>query len=115
MRLVIPIAAFALSLTLLSACITYDPIPSAEIGARIHPGDRVLVETREGVELTFRVTEVDSGAAALVGKDQRVGFAEIAKIERRRLSWGRTAAAMGGGALILLGALVLTIFAAYAA
>ena len=115
MRTSATLAALLFLLAAMSACITYDAIPAAEIATRVRPGDRVLLETRAGEEMSLRVIAIDPADASIVGADARVPVADIVKLERRRVSWGRTGAAVGGGALILLGALALAILAVFSA
>lgn len=105
------LAPLLLAFAALSACVTYERVTVAEID----PGDHVLVTTHAGEELGIRVREVDAAEGVLVGGDRRVAFTDIGRIERRTVSWGRTATAIGGVTLILLASLSLAILAVFAA
>lgn len=109
MRTLPAVVGLLLSFAALSACITYDVIPLAEIPTRVAPGDRVLVQTHAGADLDLDVVAVDVAGGLLVGAEGQVPLADIARLERRELSWARTTAAVGGGVFVVLAALALSI------
>ena len=103
-----------LAVATLVACISYEAIPVTEIGTTIEPGDRVIVTTNDGKERTFDVEEIDIAGEAVVGNGVRITFEDIALLERRRFLWQRTAAAVGGTSLLLIGLFALALVAAFA-
>jgi hypothetical protein len=96
-----------------AGCTTARPVPLPQVASEtqatgIKPGDRVVVRLRSGEIRRFRVTAVD--ADALIGKGDRIAFADIEKLEHRKFSVGRTAGIVGGvlaaaGGLVLYAAL----------
>jgi hypothetical protein len=75
----------------LGACTTLRPIAA---GAPIEVGDRVVVTTRDGRQLTFEVTVID--AETIRGADASVARQDIATLERREFSGLRTTGAVLG-------------------
>jgi UDP-N-acetylglucosamine enolpyruvyl transferase len=78
-------------------------------GVAVKPGDEVRVGMRGGVTALVRVVEIDAeGLTAASG--QRYLYADMVQLEKRQLSFGRTAAlVLGtvGGTLALFVALLL--------
>ena len=54
----------------------------------VHVGDSVVVTTKAGEEKQFKVTAVE--ADALVGKDVRVAYTDMASLSVRETSTGKT-------------------------
>jgi hypothetical protein len=54
----------------------------------IKSGDTVKIITKDGQELKFKVQQV--GSETISGENQSVSFQEIARIEKRKISAGKT-------------------------
>ncbi len=63
------------------------------ITAGVQVGDTVEIETKDGEQLKFEVTEVS--ASAVIGENENVAFSDIAKIGKR--SWTKPEHPCGGG------------------
>ncbi|MEZ5293475.1 MAG: hypothetical protein R2745_20500 [Vicinamibacterales bacterium] len=89
-----------------------EPPPAPGAAARVvKAGDDVVIELRDGTLAGLIVAEVRTDA--LVGTSgQRYPIAEIVRIERRRLSLGRSAGLAAGLYLGVLAALTLLLLAA---
>ena len=91
---------------LFSGCTTMRPVPPGEfdqLTSLVHGGDTVTCETHLGRVRTFKVTAMESGW--LVGKSERVYFADARRVEVRRFSPAKTvvfvvALGAGGAALV---------------
>ncbi len=97
---------------MLVSCTSFKVIKPDDIQAGLKAGDTVKIVTKDGRDLELKIVTVTS--EALVGtpvssvgtaeaggvKDQRVEFSEIAKLEKREISPGKT---VGLVALILAG------------
>ena len=99
-------AVVLLSFSLLvTGCTTTRTIPVSQVtaaeSARVKPGDKVIVTLRSGETRTFRVTAVESGA--LVGKDVRIAFADIEKLQNRKVSYLKTGGAVLGVLVVAAG------------
>lgn len=80
-------------------------IPGAETTAAapaVQVGDSVVVNTRAGAEKKFKVTAIEPDA--LVGKDVRVPYNDMASLSVRQTSTGKTTLAV---VLIVLGILII--------
>jgi hypothetical protein len=80
------------------------PVPRAATQAQtssIKPGSKIIVTLRSGETRNFRVTAVEPDA--LVGKDTRIPFADIEKLQEKIVNSGRTVGAVVGGTLLVLG------------
>lgn len=110
-----PMARFIM-IALLSACLActgctttrFLPVPSAATApdALPQPRSTVTVTLSSGEVRKFRLTTID--ADALVGKDVRVPFSNIEKLQETRFSVGRT---LG----LITGTIVVIVAAAYGA
>ena len=99
----------------LSACTSVRtvPIEPGRAPEGVAPGDKVMATTVDGEKLEFDVVRID--ADALVGKDARVPFEDIAALEVEEADTART---IGGSVvagvaaflavLLLLGAMIIT-------
>jgi hypothetical protein len=67
----------------------------------IKPGSKVIVTLRSGERRKFRVTAVDTDA--LSGRDARIVFADIEKLQQVAFSPPKTAAVVGGTLAVLAG------------
>jgi hypothetical protein len=92
----------ALLLTQLTACMTWRPVPAAQAGTE--PIARARLRLRSGAELSLRDVSVrsDSAVGYTAGpRDRRaVPITDVASIERRQLSVGRTAGVVVGAAAV---------------
>jgi hypothetical protein len=81
-------------------------VSGTEARERVEVGDTVRVHTSYARKFEFRVTAVDD--EALVGKDVRVPFEDIDRLEVRELDGWKTAGAVGTtvGGLWLIGVLL---------
>lgn len=101
-------AVAALALVALVACHSFRPVPVAQIGAWVRPGDTVRVYTHDGGSATFHVASVSS--EELIGREgERFALDEISRLEAYRFDLTRTLllpfAAVGvivGGAVYLV-------------
>jgi len=101
------VAALIFAGSLLSGCTSLRDVPLPSAAPQTAPtavkvGDQVHVLTRSGKTLDFQVTAIESDA--LNGKDVRVLDRDIASLQVRRLSKGRTTtlvATVGGGAVTI--------------
>ena len=96
-----------------SGCKTYTPISKAgspqftseRVAENLKAGDTVKIITKDGKELKFKVEQI--GAETISGEKQSVAFQEIARLEKRKVSAGKTTA-LGLGVLgtvaVILGA-----------
>ena len=75
----------------------------------VRPGDDLRLTLVDGRSVTCTVAAVETGV--IVAKDgARYPFADIREVERRELSGGKTAVAVGGGVLgALLAAAILVV------
>jgi len=80
--------------------------PGTQARQRVEVGETVRVHTSDAREYEFRVTAVDDDA--LIGKDVRVPFDDIERLEVRELDGWKTAGAVGTtvGALWIFGMLL---------
>ncbi len=103
----------SLSLVLISAlmmvsCTSFKVIKPDDIQAGLRAGDTVKIVTKDGRDLELKIvtvtpeaivgTPVSSVSTAEAGevKEQRVEFADIAKLERREISAGKTVGLVAG-------------------
>jgi hypothetical protein len=101
----------ALFLTQLTACMTWRPVPATpDPQAGTEPIARARLRLRSGAELSLRDVSVRSDSALGYTGNPRerraVPMADVASIERRQFSVGRTAG-------LVLGAVAVTTFVAY--
>jgi hypothetical protein len=94
--------ALIIGIGLLGAgCTTLQPVtgnPAAvqqriASGALLKPGDHVVVLTKDGRTHDFKVTSVS--ASTVEGRYQSISIDQIASIQKRKLSVGKTALAVG--------------------
>ncbi len=95
----------ALLLTQLTACMTWRPVPGAlEQQARAEPISQARLVLRSGAELPLRDVTVRADSVIGYAGDARerraVPVADVASIDHRQLSPVRTAAAVGGTAVV---------------
>jgi hypothetical protein len=101
---------FALLLSVVLAtpsCTTLRNVPLREISAetiaqQVQRGDVVHVYLNSGEEKEFKVTSV--GTDALLGKNERVPFADIQSLQKRKVSAGKNALVIVG--VVITAALV---------
>lgn len=104
-----------------SGCTTYRPITGAAspqltsdlMAQSIKAGDTVKIVTKDGRDLKFKVEQV--GTESISGENQSVSFQEIAKLEKRKVSAGKTTAlglGMAATVAVILGAIVVAAGAA---
>ena len=90
---------------LLTGCHTMRPVDlntSKPLATLVAPKDFVRVWMRDGRVIEMQVSEVE--ADALVGKEQRLPFKDIERLERRGISATRTTLLIVGiGAAVVLG------------
>lgn len=90
------------------ACTTLHPIlePAAQIqqqlgsGALLKAGDSVVITTNDGVSHSFSVTAV--GAGHVEGRGVSIPIDQIASVEKREISVGRTLLVVLGVAVALV-------------
>jgi hypothetical protein len=83
---------------MLVSCTSYRVITLPnDIEAMLQKGDTVKVITKDGRELMFEVTDITP--EAIISENQRVLFSDIARVEKRHISAGKTAA-LGAGILV---------------
>jgi hypothetical protein len=96
----------ALLLTQLGACMTWRPVPgTAGQQAAAEPISRARIRLRNGTELSLRDVDVRSdsvtGYSGSPRERRALSAGDVASIDRRQLSVGRTAAlALGAAAAI---------------
>jgi hypothetical protein len=96
------IAVLLSTMLAVPSCTTLRNMPLREINAetiaqQVQRGDVVRVYLNSGEEKEFKVTSV--GADALMGKNERVPFADIQSLQKRKVSGGKVA-------LVVLGVVV---------
>jgi hypothetical protein len=80
------------------------PRPQAASDAKstgLEPGDKVVVTLTSGDVRTFRVTAIEPDA--LVGENTRVPFADIEKLQRKKISALKTSGAVVGVLAVAFG------------
>ncbi len=122
----------SLSLVLISAlmivsCTSFKVIKPDDIQAGLKAGDTVKIVTKDGRDLELKIetvtpealvgTPVSSVGTAEAGevKDQRVEFSEIAKLEKREVSTGKTVGLVAGIVAAVALVVLLMVAAAVAA
>jgi hypothetical protein len=95
----------ALVLTQLAACMTWRPVlATSDQQADTEPIARARLRLRSGAELSLRDVRVRGDSVVGYAGDPRerraVPIADVASIERRRLSVGRTAGIVVGAAAV---------------
>lgn len=104
-----PLVSFAATAVLAaSGCSSLQVVPVEQPAGRlpaVHAGEQVQVTRHDGRKDAFRVTAVEPDA--LVGKDVRVPYADIAVLKVRRADEGHTALIVSTVAGVVL-ALVVT-------
>ena len=99
-----PLAVILLAATfLLTGCSTWEAIPVHDALSRVNIQDAVRVTTKDGRRLSFLVKAVHPDA--LVGEQVRVSLDEIAYLEKRVLSPGKTiiaGTAAAAGAIVIV-------------
>jgi hypothetical protein len=107
-----------------SGCKTYTPVSKAgspqftreRVAEDLKAGDTVKIITKDGRDLKFKVEQI--GAETISGENQSVPFPEIARLEKRKVSAGKTTA-LGLGVTatvaVILGAIAAGAAAALAA
>ena len=102
---------------LLTGCSTWEVIPVQDAPSRINTHDAVRITTKDGRRLNFLVKAVHP--EALVGEQVRISFEEIAYLEKRVLSPGKsiiagTAAAAGAIVVVTVVIAVVAIVTVFA-
>ncbi len=72
--------------------------PSA-IQQNVKVGDKVVVLTTDANTQTFEVTEVTE--TYIAGADIKIDYSDIKSLEKKEINKGKTAAAVGGTALVV--------------
>ena len=81
-----------------SSCTSYKPIDIQDkFKDKVQKGDTVRIITKDGRELVFKVLDIDE--ESITGENQQVSFDEIARMEKRQISKGKTTA-LGGGLIV---------------
>lgn len=88
----------------------YLPAPSATTTATAlpKPGRRIIVTLKSGETQEFRLTAIEGDA--LVGKDVRIPFAEIGRVQESRFSLTRTSGLVLGALAVAVGAALIKFF-----
>ena len=76
---------------LLNACTTMHTVPTVDVArltSIVKVGDTVNCSLRDSTEVSFKVTQVEPGT--LVGESRRLPVADIASVEIKRFSAGKT-------------------------
>jgi hypothetical protein len=105
--------AFCLIVCVVGGCTTLQPVtgsPAAvqqriSSGALLKPGDDVLIRTEDGRTYYFNVTSVN--ASTIEGRHESILIDQIASIEKRKLSVGKTALAAVGLTVVVAAAVVV--------
>ncbi|MDP3859543.1 MAG: hypothetical protein Q8Q73_17440 [Stagnimonas sp.] len=101
-------AVAALSLV---ACTSLRPLPAGDRQWRdqVHVGDDVSVAASNGKTYLLTLTEVDDEKIVGIGDNKKVTirYAQIQQLELRKLNALKTSAAVGGGVLAVVGAVLL--------
>lgn len=101
-----------------SGCTTYRPITGTAnpqitgdlIVHSVKTGDTVKIVTKDGRYMSFKVQEI--GPESMSGENHSVSFGEIAKLEKREISEGKTnALGLVVTAAVVAGVVVLIIHA----
>jgi hypothetical protein len=112
-RTQLPRAVVILCCTSLVACTTLSPIPvrpqneagSADVGVA-KPGDKLVVKLKAGevVEMTLVSVQAQeiTGSLTAQGKQVTIQTSQIASLERREVSMGRTAIFLGAALTVLV-------------
>lgn len=101
MKVLLKLLCLALLLAPLAGCKTMQPVSHGEwsnVTSRVEAGDTVEVQTRDGRDLRFTVTEVTD--EALRGDGVEVRAEEIGQLKVRAVNTGRTVALGIGSAAI---------------
>lgn len=116
------ISAVLLSALMMVSCTSFKVVKPDDIQAGLKAGDTVKIVTKDGRDLELKI--LTTTPEALVGtpvssvgtaeasdvKDQRVEFSEIAKLEKREISPGKTVGLVAG--IVASVALFLVLMAA---
>jgi len=78
----------------------------------LKPGDEVKIVTTDGVAHEFVVSRVDRERGLVVGNGDEIPIVDIAALETRELSVGRTVLLAGGVAYVVLALLTLAVIGA---
>lgn len=95
-----------LAILMLISCTSLRPVRSDEVHTTLKAGDTVQIVTKDGTQTTFEIVAVTT--EAIVGRDHRIAFTDIAELQKREISAGKTA---GLVAAILAGAALLALMA----
>ncbi len=97
-----------LAALVLASCTSLRVVRLDDVGVSLKAGDWVKITTKDGQVRELRVESVTE--SAIVGKDERVEFTDIAQLEKREADTAKTAALTGGTVGVALG-IVLAIAA----
>jgi hypothetical protein len=114
------IACITIAAFLLAGCTTLRPVQSSpqtlqeDIASRglIQIGDRVHITTTDGRQYEFKVVSVGDGH--IKGEDVDVQIKDVAQVEKREVSTGRTVLCAGGSLLAAIGVAALVAILAFA-
>lgn len=103
------ISAALLAAWILVSCTSLRPVRSDEVQRSLKAGDTVSVVTKDGRQAEFEIVAVT--AEAIVGKDQWIELADIAELQKREISAGKTAGLVGAvlGVVALVALLALLV------
>ena len=121
------ISALLICAVMLVSCTSFRVVKPDDMPGGLKPGDTVKIVTKDGRDVELKIVTITP--EALVGtpvssvgtaeasevKDQRVEFGEIAKLEKREISAGKTAGLVAGIVAAVALALLLMVAAATAA
>lgn len=102
------ISCLTIVLFIISGCTTLKPVEMPQNAVRerissgdlIGPGDRIKIITNDGKEYEFKVTSVEAGYVK--GKDVEIPIRDIALVEKRKISIGKTALLSGAAFLLFI-------------
>jgi hypothetical protein len=114
------IACITVAAFILTGCTTLRPVQSSpqtlqeDITSRslIKAGDRVKITTANGQQYEFKVVSLEDGHIKGEGVDVQVK--DVAQVEKREVSTGKTALLAGGSLLAAIGVAALVAILAFA-
>jgi len=85
--------AALLAIWMLASCTSLKPVRSDQVHSSLKAGDTVQIVTKDGTQTTFEIVAVTTDA--IVGRDHRIAFTDIAELQKREISAGKTAGLVG--------------------
>lgn len=74
---------------MLVSCTSLKPVRSDQVHSSLKAGDTVQIVNKDGTQTTFEIVAVTSDA--IVGRDRRIAFSDIAELQKREVDAGKTA------------------------